>query len=426
MTALFQRRLPGRVARRSRVVPLLEPLGDPRFRRLWMAQVASELGDWTARLALATLIYARTDSALLTAAVFVASVAPRLGPGQWLSTYADRVSRRAVMVSSDLVRAVLFGVLALASGGTPHWWGPLPLWLVIALAGLAGLASEPFRAARAAAVMEVTPTATRPGAMTLTLLTEDAAVLLGYAAGGLVLTLMSPDVALGLNALTFLLSAVLLSGLPPLASLHRQRGRSGRDGRSAGQTLRSAARALNRDPVTQRTAVLILTGVPTAAAIVVLVVPEVIESIPHVRWASGALLGGMPAVTLLVTLLIGTEAAPRLLPRIGRLIALPALVAVLLFASGSMPLQLLGFLVVGAILAPLTPAFVLLGLRLPEDLRASCFSLVSGLVSAAQIVLTLAAAALAEVSTPVTAAAACCTIPLLVALAHLARPVRVP
>ena len=143
------------------------------------------------------------------------------------------------------------------------------------------------------------------------------------------------------------------------------------------------------------------------------------------RWASGALLGGMPAVTLLVTVLIGTEAAaPGLLPRIGRLVLVPALLAILLFSTGSLPLQLLGFLVVGAVLAPITPAFVLLGLRLPEDLRASCFSLVSGMVTAFQVVLTLAVAALAEASTPVTAAAACCAIPLLVAAAHLAMPVR--
>lgn len=405
----------GRAAVRSRVTPLVTPLDDPPLLRLWLAELASEVGDWIARLALSMMIYHRTGSALLTAAVFAAAVAPRLGPGQWLSTYADRVGRRAVMVSSDLVRAALFGVLALAA---------LPLWLVIVLTALAGLASEPFRAARAAAVIEVTPPARRPGALTLTLLTEDGAVLLGYGLGGVVVAALSPAAALGLNAATFVVSAVLLAGLPRLASLH-DGGGSGRDTRSAGQTLRAAASALRRDPVSRRTAMLILTAVPTVAAIVVLVVPEVIESIPHIPWASGLLLAGMPAATLVVTVLIGTDAeAPGLLPRIGVLIAAPALLAVLLFASGMLPLQLLGFIVVGAMLAPLTPAFVLLGLRLPADLRASCFSLVSGLVTAAQVLLTLAAGGLAQATTPVTAAAACCALPLLVSLVHLARPVR--
>src|SRR5581483_5168505 len=92
---------------------LIRPLADRNIRLLWGAQLTSELGDWSARIALAILVYSRTHSALATGLVTTASVLPYALLGTVLAAMADRHPRRTVMVMADVVRAVLYGLIAL-------------------------------------------------------------------------------------------------------------------------------------------------------------------------------------------------------------------------------------------------------------------------------------------------------------------------
>src|SRR3989442_5972566 len=87
---------------------LLGALSYRDFRLVWSAQILSELGDWAARVALAVLVYDRTGSKVLTAAVTTVGLIPWLGIGQALAAIGDRVPRRTVMVVADVVRAVAF------------------------------------------------------------------------------------------------------------------------------------------------------------------------------------------------------------------------------------------------------------------------------------------------------------------------------
>ena len=82
--------------------------GNPALQALWTARVVSKLGDWAARIALITLVYTSTGSALWAGAATAACYAPFLGPGQLLATYADRLPHRTVLVVSDLARLPIF------------------------------------------------------------------------------------------------------------------------------------------------------------------------------------------------------------------------------------------------------------------------------------------------------------------------------
>ena len=53
----------------GRVVALARPLRVPAFRRLWAAQLVSEVGDWSARLVLSVLVYTGNGSVALTGLV---------------------------------------------------------------------------------------------------------------------------------------------------------------------------------------------------------------------------------------------------------------------------------------------------------------------------------------------------------------------
>jgi len=53
----------------GQLATLVSGLRNRAFRKLWLSQVVSEVGDWAARLALTTVVYARTGSATWAALI---------------------------------------------------------------------------------------------------------------------------------------------------------------------------------------------------------------------------------------------------------------------------------------------------------------------------------------------------------------------
>lgn len=171
------------------------------FRALWSAEVISVCGDQLARVALSVLVFQRTSSAALTALTYALTFVPAMLGGVLLAGLADRFPRRAVLVISDVARAGLAGLMALP-------WLPLPvLWALVF--GLA-LAGGPFKAAQLALLPDVLPGERLQVGLALRTLSTQLAQLGGFVLGGSALLAMSAQAALGLNAGTFILSALLV------------------------------------------------------------------------------------------------------------------------------------------------------------------------------------------------------------------------
>jgi MFS family permease len=176
------------------------------FRALWAAEALSQLGDQLARVALMVLVYNRTNSAALAALTLALSYTPSFLGSALLSSLGDRFPRREVMVACDVVSAAL--VLVMSVRG-------MPLWIVcVAMAGVA-LVGGPFKSARLALLPEVLDGEAYVAALALRSITIQAAQLLGFVAGGAVVGLINPYLALMIDAGTFLLSAALVRfGVP--------------------------------------------------------------------------------------------------------------------------------------------------------------------------------------------------------------------
>lgn len=171
------------------------------FRTLWAAYAQSVLGDQLARVALSLLVFERTESAGWTAATYALTTLPALLSGVLLSGLADRFPRRTVMVGCDLVRAVLVGLMALP--GTP-----LPL--LAGLLVLAQLAEAPFGAAQGALLPTVLGERRYERGQRVMLITHQTGQLVGFAGGGVLVVWLGSHASLGLNAASFLLSAILI------------------------------------------------------------------------------------------------------------------------------------------------------------------------------------------------------------------------
>jgi len=176
-------------------------LGLREFRLLWLAQVQSLLGDQLARVALSVLVYDRTSSALATAVVYALSFLPALLGSVLLGPLADRLPRRALLVGADLVRAAVVAVMVLPG---------LPVAVLAALLVLAVLVGAPWQAAESALVVDILTTEDYALGLGLRSATGQAAQLVGFAVGGVAVAAVGARGALSVDAVTFLISAVLI------------------------------------------------------------------------------------------------------------------------------------------------------------------------------------------------------------------------
>ncbi|WP_342779260.1 MFS transporter [Nonomuraea turkmeniaca] len=200
------RRAPGRHRRADAPqATYREVIAIREFRALWYGQGLSLLGDQLAQVALAVLVYNRTQSPLATAGVYALTYLPSIVGGPLLAGLADRFARRAVMLTCDLIRAGLVAAMAVPG---------LPFWALCSLVFVVVLLSAPFSAARAALVPEILEGDRYVIGSALQNMTNQAVQMLGFAAGGALIATMGPYRALAINAATFLGSAlILISGV---------------------------------------------------------------------------------------------------------------------------------------------------------------------------------------------------------------------
>lgn len=171
------------------------------FQALWAALVLSIVGDQLARVALALLVFARTNSAALTALTYALTLLPDLLGGPLLSGLADRFPRREVMVAADVSRAALVVLMAVPG---------MPLAVVAVLLVVVQLLASPFNAARGA-VMPAMLTGDRfLMGQAVVNITYQSGQLFGYVAGGVIVAFTGPYVALLIDAGTFVASALLV------------------------------------------------------------------------------------------------------------------------------------------------------------------------------------------------------------------------
>lgn len=178
----------------------------PEFRLVWLAGLLSVAGDQLARVALAILVFERTQSAAWSAATYALSMLPALVSGALLSWLADRFPRRRLMVCCDAARAVLVAVMAVPA---------VPLWGLAVLLVLVQLAEAPFSAAQGAVLPEMLGARYEAG-QAVQQVTTQLCLVLGFAAAAFVVVGVGAHAALAIDAATFAISAALIrAGLAP-------------------------------------------------------------------------------------------------------------------------------------------------------------------------------------------------------------------
>jgi hypothetical protein len=169
------------------------------FRALWTSDVLSVVGDRLALVALTLLIYERTHSPLLAAAAYAAGYVPWVIGGLLFSHVADQRPRRSVMVGCDLIRMVLVSVMVIPK---------IPVAGLVGLLFVSTMFAPPFEAARSSITPDILEGEQYVLGTAVIQTTFRIGVVVGAAAGGVVVAFLGARPALAIDAVTFLLSAL--------------------------------------------------------------------------------------------------------------------------------------------------------------------------------------------------------------------------
>ena len=180
--------------------------GNRNFRRLWLAQIVSEIGDWFYTLSIYTLLLQLTGAAGSVALALVLQVLPQTLVGPMAGVVNDRLKRKHVMIAADLGRCIVVLAMLFVRSRSMVW---LIYPLLVSgdddggvLRACPQLGDSEYRIRRRSAGGQYTfvgnmvrePTDWRRGR-------RRRCRILGR------------EVVFGLNALSFLVSAVLIGGM---------------------------------------------------------------------------------------------------------------------------------------------------------------------------------------------------------------------
>lgn len=178
--------------------------GNANFRRLWLAQIVSENGDWFYTLAIYSLLLDLTGKASSVALALVLQVLPHTVLGPLAGLVNDRFSRRKVMIVSDLLRVVIVACMLLVrSKGM--------VWVIYPLLFLETVMVAFFEPARSAVIPNVVAEEDVMVANTLASATWSFDLAVGSVLGGIVAAWLGRDAVFVINSLSFAVSALLIS-----------------------------------------------------------------------------------------------------------------------------------------------------------------------------------------------------------------------
>jgi len=335
-------------------------------RLLLTSMTLSEVGDWAARGALSIILYQRTGSAVWSAMVIVASLASWAGPGQVLSAACERFPKRTVMVISDVLRGVLFLVLIV----------DVPALAAVSVVFVAALATPVYEANRAALLREFSSDDLYPTAVAAANVVSQVALVGGYLSGAWLVATVGASKAMAANAVSFLVSAVLVA-MVSAGSGSALRAR---------EALRRGVAVFRHDPVLRWGLALVCVTAVGVVGIESIVVPYVLHHLgARTEWV-GVALASIPIGTLLTSTLISYKGGPRRQLRVGATVALTGVSVALVVAAfdPGLPAVLVMFAAAGASLGCVVPGNAVLGSRLPRAYRATAISFAQGALMGAQ------------------------------------------
>lgn len=181
--------------------------GNRDYRFFWSAGVVSQIGNWFNYIAIFVLLERLTGKGSAVSLFLIAKFLPTAVLGSAAGIIADRLSRRAILITCDLARAgVVLGFLLVERA--EH------VWLIYLLAVIQESLWSFYDPARRASLPNICKPNELVLANALSGATWSVMLAMGAAIGGFVTAMFGWQTAILIDSATFGLSAWLLSRVP--------------------------------------------------------------------------------------------------------------------------------------------------------------------------------------------------------------------
>src|SRR5215213_6205051 len=170
--------------------PPLAPFRSRDFSLLWFGSFVSQAGSQMHVVAVSWQVYELTKNPLTLGGIGVARIIPLVLLALGSGVLADALDRRKLMLFSQIAMMLCATALAIASslGIVTVWW----IYIITALSSAAGTLGQP---ARQAIVPSLVPREHLSSALSLNIISWQAATILGPTLGGLIITAMGTAAA---------------------------------------------------------------------------------------------------------------------------------------------------------------------------------------------------------------------------------------
>lgn len=170
------------------------------FSLLWTGQLVSTIGSALTSLAASIYVYRLTGSALSVGLMLMATAAPSLLVGLFAGVFVDRYDRKKIMITADILRAVLILLVPVLAPLNVIW-----LYVIVMLTSAIGQFFDP---AHESVLPEVASDEELAAANSLIAISSFGSTAVGFAMAGLIASAANINWAFYADAITFIISAI--------------------------------------------------------------------------------------------------------------------------------------------------------------------------------------------------------------------------
>lgn len=164
----------------------------------------SNLGDWIYLIAINILVLDLTKSPMAMAGLYIIRPLAILLTNSWIGGWIDRSDKRSLMIQIDILRGILVACIPFLSS----------IWWIYTFLFLLGILSSAFTPASNTYITKFVPIEQRKQFNAYYSFTTSGAFLLGPSIAGFLIAFTNVDVCIFINAISFILSAMILYFLP--------------------------------------------------------------------------------------------------------------------------------------------------------------------------------------------------------------------
>lgn len=186
---------------KEKLQPYLYLVGkNTDYRRLWLAQIISNFGDWFGLLAVYALIQTYSHSELLLGLIIVVKMLSLASASPIAGFITDRFNRRRLMIICDLIRGVVvLGLLLIHSAEL--------LWIAYVIMAIQMIFSAIFEPAKTSSIPNITTPQELVSANILSAASWSIIFTTGMAFGGFATAYLGTDLVFVINAISYGISA---------------------------------------------------------------------------------------------------------------------------------------------------------------------------------------------------------------------------